>query len=111
MIRNNRAMKPAHFAALIALLLFCACGAHAQGFQPPHGYVPDAKTAIRIAVAILSPIYGEKQIQGEKPFRAALKHGVWTVNGSLPNAHTAGGTAMAAIAQKDGRILFVMHGK
>ena len=93
----------------------CIAEVQARGFRPPHGYVPDAKTAVRIAVAVWSPIYGEKQIQSEKPFLATLNQGVWTVKGSLPPARhgftVVGGTALAKISQQDGRVLFVMHGK
>jgi len=116
-------MKQLFARAAVAALLICSSIVQARGFQPPQGYVPDSKTAIRIAVAVLSPIYGEKQIQSEKPFHASLKHGVWTVNGSLPNptaggkvvagyhAVVVGGTALIQISKKDGHILFVMHGK
>ena len=106
-------MKQALFLSLAATFIVFACAAEvsAQGTHPPRGYVPDAKTAIRIAVAVWSPIYGEKQIQSEKPFHASLKHGVWTVTGSLPSRAMAGGTALVDISKKDGRVLFVMHGK
>lgn len=97
------------------------CGSLAAGrpsgssYQPPTGCVPDAKTAVRIAIAVWSPIYGEKRIQGERPFHAFLQHGVWTVTGSLPrlkgNAKAVGGVAFAEIAQRDGRVLRVIHGK
>jgi hypothetical protein len=52
-----------------------------HSYVPPKGFVPDEKTAIRIAEAVWSPIYGEAMIQGEKPFVASLKSGVWTVGG------------------------------
>ena len=105
-------MKRIFSTIICAGLLPCAGVAQARGaFQPPQGYVPDAKTAIRIAVAVLTPIYGEKQVQFEKPYRATLKNGIWTVNGSLPNSFTVGGTAFIQISKKDGRILFVMHTK
>jgi len=45
--------------------------------KPKAGFVPDEKTAIAIAVAVWTPIYGEKNIQKEKPFKAVLKDGVW----------------------------------
>jgi hypothetical protein len=32
--------------------------------------VPDEKTAIAIATAILLPLYGTKQVELEKPFKA-----------------------------------------
>jgi hypothetical protein len=79
-------------------------------YTPPGGYVPDATTAIKIAVAVWEPIYGRKQIQSQKPFRATLRNGVWTVHGSLP-PNTVGGVAEAEISKKDGRVLRVIHGE
>ena len=79
-------------------------------YMPPGGYVPDAATAIKIAVAVWEPIYGRKQIQSQKPFQATLRDGVWTVYGSLP-PNTPGGVAEADISKKDGRVLRVIHGK
>ena len=79
-------------------------------YMPPDGYVPDAATAIKIAVAVWEPIYGRKEIQGQKPFRATLRKGVWTVTGSLPPGYV-GGVAEADISKRDGRVLRVIHGK
>ena len=119
-----------------------------QGYTPPHGFVPDSATAVRIAVAAWIPIYGESRIMAEKPFAATLQDSVWTVRGSSPNCivftapqpsppnrlvilrHSTGalgpcpvivldgvsfdlaardGVAVAKIAQRDARILFVTH--
>ena len=74
------------------------------------GYVPDEKTAIDIALKVWIPIYGKETIEGEKPYQAILKNGVWTVSGSLPEGMD-GGVAMAQISQKDGKILKIIHGK
>jgi hypothetical protein len=100
------------------LLVLFPCAVHAQqpapkGYVPPKGFVPDSATAVRVAVAVWIPIYGERQIMSEQPFVATLKDSVWTVTGSLPPAlkgsHVVGGTAVAKIAQRDGGILFVNH--
>ncbi|TMG07761.1 MAG: hypothetical protein E6I06_09280 [Chloroflexi bacterium] len=118
-----------------------------QGYVPPHGFVPDSATAVRIAIAAWIPIYGENMITAEKPFAATLQDSVWTVRGSTPNCivfttpqpsppnrlvivrHSTGalgpcpiivldgaafdlaarGVAVAKIAQRDARILFVTH--
>ena len=77
-------------------------------FKPKDGFVPDERTAIAIAVAVWSPIYGEKQIASEKPYKASLKDGIWTVEGSLPKG-MLGGVAIAEIAKSDGRIIAVIH--
>jgi hypothetical protein len=81
-----------------------------NSYKPKNGYVPDEQTAISIAVAVWIPIYGKEQIEGEKPYRAALKNGVWTVTGSLPEGYL-GGTAEAQISQDSGCILRVIHYK
>lgn len=80
------------------------------GFRPKEGMVPDAATAISIAVAIWNPIYGEKEIASEKPYNAELKSGLWTVTGSVPRGWV-GGVAAAVISKKDGRIIKVYHTK
>ena len=80
------------------------------GYVPPNGLVPDAETAIAVAVAIWNPIYGAKEIQGQRPFKAKLLKDVWYVEGSLPRG-VPGGVAEARISKKDGRVLYVFHGK
>jgi NTF2 fold immunity protein len=80
-------------------------------FKPAQGYVPDEKTAIAIAVAVWLPIYGEKQIESEKPFHATLKSGVWHVEGSLPKQFSRGGVVEADISKDDGRIVRISHGQ
>ena len=77
---------------------------------PSAGFVPDHKTAIRIAEAVLIPVYGEQQIIHERPFHAKLVKNVWYVRGSLPK-RWAGGVPEIEISKSDGRILYVMHGR
>lgn len=84
--------------------------ANTSGFQPKEGMVPDARTAISIAVAVWNPIYGEKEIASEKPYNATMKNGQWTVTGSVPSGWV-GGVATAVISKKDGRIIKVYHTK
>jgi hypothetical protein len=79
-----------------------------KSIQPREGFVPNEQTAIRIAEAVLIPIYGEEDIRSQRPFRAALARGVWTVTGTLP-PRFLGGTAIVRLAKSDGRILFVIH--
>lgn len=70
------------------LLLFCLLGVVTSlgaqqppehNFKPAQGYVPDAVTTIKIAVAVWEPIYGAEQISKQKPFMAVLVNGVWKV--------------------------------
>jgi hypothetical protein len=96
-----------------------ASGLAGQGYQPPSGYVPDSKTAVKIAEAVLIPVYGEKQIESERPLNAKLKRGLWIVTGTLRCPDGKGGTTMVCaggvaevrISKDDARISFMSHGK
>ena len=80
-------------------------------YIPPHGYVPDAATAIRIAVAVWEPIYGKEKIASQQPYIASLKGDVWTVVGTFHcKGHCVGGVASAEISKRNGTILRVIHG-
>lgn len=82
---------------------------------PAKGYIPDEKTAIRVALAILEPVYGKKLIDREEPFRATLQDGVWVVEGTLhkeyPFGIQSGGTAIVEIDARSGRIVRMIHEK
>jgi hypothetical protein len=97
----------------LAAAVVLACGAIGPqaAYVPAEGYVPTAEVAIKIAVAVWEPIYGAAKIAEEKPYKATLADGVWTVEGTLPKRYQKGGVALAEISKKDGRILRVAHGK
>jgi hypothetical protein len=102
------------FCALLCLAAVAAESTNeASGrsnFTPKDGFVPNQETAIKIAVAVWEPIYGAKEIAGEKPYQARLTNDIWLVEGTLHKNHI-GGVAEARIAKNDGRILNVSHGK
>jgi NTF2 fold immunity protein len=77
-------------------------------YQPRNGFIPDANTALKIAEAVLIPIYGKEQIAAEQPFRAILRGNTWMVVGTLKPG-LAGGTAIIRLSKSDGRVLFVSH--
>lgn len=79
-------------------------------FKPKDGYIPDKETAIKIAIAIWTPIYGKKEIEKQKPYNAALDSGIWFVSGSLPKGWH-GGVAEAEIIKENGKIIRISHGK
>lgn len=105
-------------AALLSILTFVTL-ALAQGAKPKDGFVPNSATAEKIAEAVLSPVYGEKKIESERPFTAKLKDGVWTVSGTLrcPGGHggsttqCTGGVAVVQISKDDGRVISMNHYK
>jgi len=78
-------------------------------------------TAIKVAEAVLIPVYGQKLVESERPFKATLKNGIWTVGGTLycgdgkPQSTHAptcvGGVAVVKISKKDGCVLFMTHYK
>lgn len=81
-----------------------------HNYEPKDGYVPTEQVAIKIAVAVWLPIYGEAKIENEKPYKAVLKEGIWHVTGSLPEGFK-GGVAEAEISKKNGCIGRISHGK
>jgi hypothetical protein len=92
-------------------LTFLLCSiSFSQAPQPKNGFIPDEQTAIKVAEAILSPIYGEKEITSERPFHATLHQGIWTVEGSLP-AGWDGGVASIRIDKNSGTVTSYIHGK
>jgi hypothetical protein len=97
------------FTKFAPLVLLYSC-AFAQAPAPKNGFVPDERTAVRIAEAVLSPIYGEETIVHERPFHATLNNGVWTVEGSLAQ-NMVGGTARIRVDKQTGAILSYIHGK
>jgi hypothetical protein len=110
-------MKKSIILSLVILVLFASfvsAETEKHSYKPEKGYVPDAATAIKIAEAILVPIYGEKVINEEKPFKAGLKDGIWTVEGTMHTPEgqiTLGGVAVIEISRTDGAILRVSHGQ
>src|SRR6266567_997093 len=98
-----------------ALFLGTALG---QGYRPSKGFVPDEATAVRVAEAVLIPVYKEKVIESERPFTATLKNGVWTVEGTLrcpdgkggfTTEDCVGGVATVQISKQDARIISMIH--
>ena len=88
-----------------------------HNYVPPNGVVPDAETAVVIAEAVLTPVYGRKQVGSEKPFKATLKGETWEVEGSLHCERLGGGphdcvggVALVDISKRDGRVTRITHG-
>jgi hypothetical protein len=109
-------LKTLSFCLFTLVFVAVALG---HDYKPPDGYVPDSTTAIRVAEAVLVPIYGKKQIDSELPLNAELKDGVWTVTGTLhcpdrkggDTGACDGGVALVRISKTDARILSMTHYK
>jgi hypothetical protein len=97
------------FAAILGWVGLSLAG---RDFVPKGGFVPTANVAVQIAEAVSIPIYGEKQIVSQRPLKAKLQGGVWTVEGTFPfSGEAAGGVVEIQISKRDGRILSVTHGR
>jgi len=81
-----------------------------HSFKPEGGFVPDEATAINIAQAVLTPIYGKEKLEKEKPLVAKQNNGVWIVSGTMQKG-LKGGVSIIEILKDDARILRVSHGK
>jgi hypothetical protein len=79
-----------------------------KSLRPSAGVVPDEKAAATIAEAVLTPIYGEKQIQGQKPFKVSLKDNIWLIEG-VNDPPAPAGTFVLRLSKVDGRVLFISH--
>src|SRR5215813_11524770 len=106
--------------ATILFMLIAADILAQQTNNSPAVAVPDQATAVKLAEKALVRIYGKKQIESVRPFRAELIQGVWHVTGTLyctgsrGNVITGdcvGGVAMAEIRQSDGRVMKTGHTK
>jgi hypothetical protein len=88
--------------------------AQTPSHTPKAGCVPNAETAVKVAEAALIPVYGEKHILSERPFKATLDGDVWTVNGTVvcdEPGQCVGGAAQVKISKTTGQILFMIHYK
>jgi hypothetical protein len=75
---------------------------------PKSGVVPEADTALRIAEAVWTPLYGTDTIQSQTPLQAERNFNVWFVTGSGSIANDD--RLFALILQADGRLLSVGRG-
>jgi hypothetical protein len=78
------------------LLLAGALVAAGQTPKKHHDYVPDEKTAVRIAEAVLSAQYGEKSVKAQLPFHTSSSGDYWIVQlqGAGPATSKGGGPAV-----------------
>ena len=81
-----------------------------HSYVPKQGFVPDELTAVRVAEAIATPIYGKKQLDRQAPLTATLSGDIWTVQGTIA-PEMLGGVVLVQIAKSDGRVIRVTHDK
>ncbi len=107
------------FCTIFVFSVSLVCLAVGQEYRPNEGYVPDSTTAVKIAEAVLTSVYGKDQIASEQPFNAKLKDGIWTVSGTVRcpddkggiSTQCDGGVAVVRISKVDARIISMTHYK
>ena len=82
---------------------------HGKSYIPPNGFVPDRKTAFKVADAVLTAVYGEQQIAEERPLKIALvDKEIWMVWGTM-DTRRLGGTAVIKMSKRTGEVIFLSH--
>jgi hypothetical protein len=93
---------------LLVLLVSSVFPQDKRSALPAAGVIPDEATAIKVAEAVLVPIFGEDHLNRERPLHGRLDNGIWTVYGTLPK-RTIGGTMLVRMKRKDGQIIEILH--
>ena len=70
---------------------------------PTEGVLPDEATVVKVAEAVFAPVFGNDAVSKYRPYHAVLKHGIWTVYGTL-QTNARGGTPMMTVQKSDGRV-------
>jgi len=102
-------MYVCRLATVVILLSIAAATAQNISREFPEGLVPDQKTAIAIAEAVLFHVYGEKAIREQRPYIVKHIRDKWIIDGAPPPRGMAGGSFHIIISQRDGRILEITH--
>ena len=99
-------------AAMVAALSLVAAQSTAAEFgsQPPAaGWVSNQATAVAIARAVFTSVFGAKMVATEEPLHAARDGSVWHVWGTLHCKDCVGGVMEVMISARDGRIVRLFH--
>jgi hypothetical protein len=103
-------------AFVIAILLTLGAGTSSSSenrryITHPDGAIRNSSFACAVGELYLSNIYGAAQIKAQRPFKAHIVDGVWTVSGTLPSSAAYGGVAIIRLRQQDGALLGFTHTK
>lgn len=72
--------------------------------------IPDAQTAVDVALILAKKVYGKEKIEREKPYQVIKNGTFWTVCGSLPGSYY-GGIFVVTLNAKNGEVVEFYHGK
>jgi hypothetical protein len=96
---------------IFVILLLLVAVTHSGATTKKHpDYVPDEKTAIRIAEAVLIARDGEERVKEQLPLSASISYGeLWIVQGTEPGPPRKGGGIAVMINKHSGCIVNVME--
>jgi hypothetical protein len=95
---------------VIVLFLASALLALPQTAKKHRDYVPDEKTAVQIAQAVLIAQFGEERVKAQLPLHGSNSYGdVWIVQGTEPGPPHKGGGMAVMINKHSGQIVNVME--
>lgn len=72
--------------------------------------ISDSTTATRIAETILFTVYGQANIEKQRPYEIYKIKNYWSIAGTLPS-NMLGGTFLFIMDARDGKIIRISHGK
>jgi hypothetical protein len=89
---NRGGNRVGKLLGVVLLLTMVALGKD-SGKTPSHpDYVPDEKTAVQIAEAVLVAQFGQERVSAQLPLHAAsTSKDLWLVQGTLQGLHGPGG--------------------
>jgi hypothetical protein len=79
-------------------------------YTAPAGLVTSPAAAAGIAEIVAKTVYGEEQIQEQKPLIVSFNRDIWYVRGQRKKA-SFGGVVEIEVSKIDGRILRISHGQ
>lgn len=80
--------------------------------QTPYITIHSQNEAVDYAESILFKVYGEKHIKSERPYTLSRLNDYWLLSGTLPGGdYVSGGTFCIIFNEKDGKVVYLMHGK
>jgi hypothetical protein len=104
----NQFIRAFAISLFLLIPMYAATNGTHNPTLPAQGIVPDETTAVKIAEAVLPPIFGKEEVARYEPYHAQLKDGVWTVYGTLKPG-SRGGTPQMTVQKKDGKVIEVWH--
>ena len=109
----NRGRRIVRILLVVILLLTMVAFGKSPPKAPSHpDYVPDEKTAVRIAEAVLIAQFGQGRVNAQLPLHAvSTSKNAWLVQGTLHGLHGPGGNFGVWVNKHTGCVTVMEHMK